>query len=366
MSFKILHYLRNLGLGGTEKTCQLFFEHTNSAEFESAVVYERMGQTDRLEEFTHSKKVCNGQMFVVDSYQSSSDYPDSKPLADVINTFKPDILHVYRSGYPEFPEVGVHVEVPHFVETNVFGFIDRNPRIDRSLFMSKWLMDAATRGLKHPRFNFINNPVEEPYSDEKLSVRKWITSKEAILLGRCGRPDNGIYNSINVEAAHLLRLQGYDIRFIVVAPPSNMVKDLINYEIPFHIIQPTTNPLFLSMFYNTIDIYAHARADGETFGVNIAEAMMHGKPVVTHIATPSIPGMGVFQAQTQLVSKDVGFIVNNNAAEYAEALKRLIDDAGLRKTMGLAAQHKAMSEFHVDVCTRKLENIYREVINEQN
>jgi hypothetical protein len=362
MAIRVLHYLRNLGLGGTEKTCQLFFEHAGR-DFEVILVHEATGDKTRLEEFQKGAKVSMGKIIEIDSYfgypQST---PDPRPLQEIIDLVKPDILHVYRSGYAEFP-VG-EVDVPHVVETNVFGHLDPNPKIDRTLFMSKWLHDYALRGVRVPprlanRFDFVNNPVEAPYTDRPLSG----ISSRMTWLGRCGRPDNGIYNSVSVEAARLLRMQGYEVGFLVVAPPSNMVRDLADNEIPFKVIEETTNPLILSQFYNTVDIYAHARADGETYGVNIAEAMMHGKPVVTHIATPSVPGMGVFQSQTELVDNGLtGFVCSNDPVNYMYFLKLLIDDSKLRNEMGMAAYNKAMKECHVDVCQEKLEKIYREVV----
>jgi glycosyltransferase involved in cell wall biosynthesis len=360
MAIRVLHYLRHLGLGGTEKTCQLFFEHASS-DIEPIVVYEKSGQHPRLPEFEKGARVCGGELIEIDSYGGSN--PDPSALQEVLSATRADILHVYRSGYQEFP-VG-QVEVPHVVETNVFGFLDGNPHIDRTLFMSKWLQTHALRGIRVPprlskRFDYVNNPVESPYSDSPISG----LSSDIIWLGRCGRPDNGIYNSIAVDAAHMLRLQGYDVGFLAVAAPSNMVADLMRYEIPFKLIDPTTDPLVLSQFYNSVDIYAHARADGETFGVNIAEAMIHGKPVVTHIATPSVPGMGVFQSQTELVDDGLtGFIAANDAVNYMDALKRLIEDPGLRSRMGRVGLEKANREYHVDACISKLENIYREVVN---
>ena len=220
-------------------------------------------------------------------------------------------------------------------------------------------MDNTLRGFYHSRFDYVNNPVEEPYTQERLPG----LAEEITWLGRCGRPDNGIYNAVNVEAARLLRLQGHDVGFIVMAPPSNMIDDLKRHGIPYRAIKPTTDPVELSKFYNSVDIYAHARADGETFGVNIAEAMMHGKPVVTHIATPSNPQMGVFQSQTELVDHgSTGIVVNNNAAEYSEALKVLLDPV-MREGMGAAGFIKAVREYHVDACVRKLEKIYREITN---
>lgn len=358
-----MHYLRHLGLGGTEKTCQLFFEHANKDDFQVAIAFEKDGDRTRLEEFRRGAKVSGGKIFMVDSYGGTKD-PQSASLQGCVNMFKPDILHVYRSGYPEFPVS--QIEVPHVIETNVFGFISAE-KIDRTLFMSKWLMNHALEKLGtippgHPiaqRFEFVNNPVEEPYSDNKIPG----LDTNAIWLGRCGRPDNGIYNAINVNAANLLRKQGYDVRFLVVAPPSNMIDDLTRLEIPFKAIDPTTDPLVLSEFYNSIDIYAHSRADGETFGVNIAEAMMHRKPVVTHIAVPSNPQMGVFQSQTELVDDGVtGYVVENDVGAYTTALQRLIDQPDERERFGVRGLEKAMREYHVDACVHKLEKIYREVM----
>ena len=354
---KVLHYLRHLDIAGTTKTCQLFFERANC---EAILVHEATGDKTRLGEFMKAAEGRSDKHIVeIDSYRGDQkNKPSGEQLQKVINDFEADIIHVYRSGFTEFPSPGVDVYIPHFVETNVFGFIDQNPLVERTLFMSKWLMDNTLRGRTHERFDYVNNPVEMPRTDDTLEG----LSSDAIWLGRCGRPDNGIYNSVNVDAARLLRMQGYDVRFLVMAPPSNMIKDLEAYEIPHCAFSPTTDPLFLSQFYNSVDIYAHARADGETFGVNIAEAMIHGKPVVTHIATPSVPGMGVFQSQTELVDDGTtGFIVYNNPAEYADALKKLIDNKEQATAFGMAGKQKAIKEYLTDVCVEKLENIYKEV-----
>lgn len=362
---KILHYLRHLGLGGTEKSCQLFFEHANSKDFEVHVAYEATGQHTRKEEFKKGALACNGTLWCVDSY-SNNVQANGWSLQSVIDQIYPDILHVYRSGYHEFPSPGHHINVPHFVETNVFGFYDNNPKISKSLFMSKWLMNNTVKqmGVKPDRFDFVNNPVEMPCTDAELEIAQRWKADGAIVVGRCGRPDNGIYNAVSVDAVRLLRMQGHDIRFLVVAPPSNMVDDLARHDIPFYVIESTTSPLVLSTFYNSVDIYTHARADGESFGVNIAEAMIHGKPVITHIAVPSVPGMGVFQSQTELVDTGkTGFVVNNTPGEYAEALKTLIDDESMRRTMGEFGKRKAESEYEVSVCMHKLETIYREIMS---
>lgn len=357
---KVLHYIRHLGLGGTEKTCQLFFQNA-SQDIDAHVVFEKSGEHPRLQEFM---KGDPSRLHEVDSYHDTKNQ-DPIELQSLINHIKPDILHVYRSGYNEYPENGPDIDVPHCVETNVFGFYDSNPKIDRHLFMSKWLMNYSAKqlGYKPTSYDFVNNPVEMPYTDEQLEIAKKWHAQGAIIVGRSGRPDNGIYNAVNVNAVRLLRMQGYDIRFLVLAPPSNMINDLVEFQIPFDFIEPTTNPLVISTFYNSIDILAHARADGESFGINIAEAMIHGKPVITHVAVPSVPGMGVFQAQTELVDHgSTGFVVQNDPGEYSEALKGLIDNQDLRVMFGMNSHNKAIQQYEVGQCVKKLENIYREIV----
>jgi glycosyltransferase involved in cell wall biosynthesis len=348
---KVNYFLNALGIGGTEKTAMLFAQNL-SGDFQVETFTYADGDLTRKDQFD--------RVTLLERHST-----DWSLLEDC------DILHAFRSGYKERPEPGVDINVPHFIETNIFGHYDPNIRIDRSLFMSEWLMNYTlrrlapiSRSIMPRRFDFINNPVEEPFTDDTLSIAKQWKDEGAIILGRCGRPDPGIYHAINVKAAHLLRMQGYDVRFIVVAPPPNMLDDLVKWDIPFYTIEPTVEPLILSMFYNSIDIHAHARADGETCSVAIEESTIHKKPTITHIATPSVPGMGVFQAQTTLVEDGItGFVVQNDAAIYADALKRLIDDPELGKYMGIAAYKKAMKEYHVDVCQEKLERIYKEVVS---
>lgn len=350
----VLHYLSNLGLGGTEKTCQLFFEHLPQKDYRQIVFTDRKHSHPRLDEFVKSAKVCGGEIIL----------GDPADLKRTVDACEVDIVHTYRSGFPEFPEAGLDLSIyKTFVETNVFGFINPNPSISKTLYMSEWLMHASLDCYKgdidHSRFDFVNNPVESPYSDNKMQLD---IPEDHIVLGRCGRPDNGIYHSLNVRAARLLQMQGYKVYFLVMAAPPNMILELEEHGIPYHAIDPTCDPLILSEFYNTVDIYCHARADGETFGVNIAEAMVHGCPVVTHIAEPSVAGMGVFQSQTTLVDTNLtGFVVENDQGEYAHAVQRLINSPDLRNRFGEAGRDKANSEYHVDACVLKLDKIYKEL-----
>jgi hypothetical protein len=104
---KVLHYLSNLGLGGTEKTCQLFLDNLNPDEFEIALAYKYSGPREDL-----FRRIPHLTMLHLEDEPGFT-------IRAAVECFQPDILHVYRSGFREFPEPNEDVHVPHFVETNV-------------------------------------------------------------------------------------------------------------------------------------------------------------------------------------------------------------------------------------------------------
>jgi glycosyltransferase involved in cell wall biosynthesis len=242
--------------------------------------------------------------------------------------------------------------------------------------MAKWVHEASTKhygsppgvpaflsgGAAHNKnwgFTWVNNPVESPFSQAKLDIG---IDSDTIVLGRIGRPDPGIYDSIAVNGARLAQMLGEKIHFLAVATPQPMIDDLVAFDIPHTLIESTVDPVELSEFYNTVDIYCHARADGETFGVNIAEAMIHGKPVITHVATQKVPNMSVFQSQTELVDHGKTGFVCRTPREYCDFIRILCRDKDMRKSFGEMGERKATEEYQIDPVVGKLEGIYHEIV----
>ncbi len=359
---RVVHVVKDLGLGGTQKTAELFCKELVKRypeEYDVSVLYNAGHELTRYPNF----------LSFLGSEEKLIPYRVDHQGIELLQALQPDIVHVYRGGQPEWPFPGRDIKQSIFVETNVFGFVDPNPNIHKTLFMSNWLLEASKRAYgqsvssvldKNSRFDFVNNPVDLPVTEEKLGLN---FEKGTVVLGRCGRPDDGIYDDINVKAALILKAKGHKIFFLTVAAPPRMIEDLEKYGIPHLNISPTVDPLTLSKFYNTIDILAHARADGETFGSNIAEAMIHGKPVVTHIAVPSHPGMGVFQAQTQLVQDyTTGYVCQHNSADYAKQLEMLVTVEPLRRKFGDAGKQWALLNCTTQVCGERLHGIYQDLL----
>lgn len=353
---KILHWHNDLGIGGTPKTLEQFAIELQRRGHQNRVVCYEDGDLSRR----INLDIGNVPVTTINRENRQAEFMD-------IMQWQPDIVHSYRSGYAEFPEPEEDfcLNGAKFVETNVFGHHDLNPKIHKTIFMSQYLQYVAGRTMGN-RYDFINNPIPRPPD----SYRQYYQfHDDRINLGRSGRPENGIYDPISIAAIALLiderpELKNH-IRFIALAPPSNMIKDLERLNIEYFAIDPTIKNEDIWRFYNTIDIALHARLDGETCGNSIQEPMMHGIPVITHVAEPDNSTIYPFQAQCYLVEDGVtGFVVEHYTKRYAEAIEKLIDDLSLRRQMGWMAKDRALKEFETGVCVDKLERIYREILND--
>lgn len=125
-------------------------------------------------------------------------------------------------------------------------------------------------------FNPLNGPPEQYAHKPPVD--------DTVVFGRIGRPDNNIFDPISILAfKRLEQIYGDRVRYDVVAPPPAMVelaKSLGVKNVRFR--DPITDDEALARFYYDIDVLAHARKDGETLGVAIAEAMIAGNPIITH------------------------------------------------------------------------------------
>lgn len=91
----------------------------------------------------------------------------------------------------------------------------------------------------------------------------------------------------------------------------------------------------------------------EAFGIVQLEAMVYGKPVINTDLATSVP----------LVSLDgeTGLTVRaGDSNDLAEAMNRLINDDGLRVSLGKNAVNRAVSSFDINVMT---ENVRRQIKN---
>ena len=302
----VIHHLNDLTLGGTEKMVQIHLSHfIKDNTFNHYLAYRNKGNKAREKYF---KEILGTDKLLC--------YDSHSTLLNIIRHKKPFILHRYSAGIPEFPfvrEIKEHTK--HFVSTSVFGDQDDTIEISKVIYVSKhvqWM--AGKHGVEN--HHVVRNPIEVPYSTEDLREELDIPD-DAFVFGRIGRDDENIYDPINIKA--YAKVASSNTYFVFVNPSRSSRADIEHLNITSaRFIERTTSEVRLSQFYNTIDVLAHSRKDGECNPANVWEAAAHRKPVISHYGNRYNGHLETIQ--------DSGFVVlPGDVDEYARIMKAFID-----------------------------------------
>lgn len=355
---RILHILNQLSLGGTEKTAQIFCEYLNKNEGVFSKIFAFKGGEREIA--LHNADV-------------SFDIGDVSLLSKEIRDFEPHIIHLHRAGWAEDATMSaIAIQKSRgfdckIVETNIFGDVDRGQYqgiIDLHLFVSNYIKfwhdkgqifdkDLVPQSKKKVLYNPIysqralcQNYVGRSYQSERYRENLDI-KEDSILIGRIGRADN--HDGISHKAMELIwggktEIDPEKVFYVAVSPQKGT-------EIPHKNYRKADSILIdVNPFYEAIDVFAHDRIDGETFGCCIAESMMVGTPVVTHVSQKylgQIETMEKFYNEkviSSIVKKGVnsvkilesgvkpltaGFIVNRDDPKaYAKAIEKSLFEEG--------------------------------------
>jgi len=301
----IIHHLNSLTMGGTEKMVQIMMkDFKNDPTFNHVLAYQ--SQQDRSRE-QYFREILGENKLI--PYAS---YPE---FIAIVKKLKPYIIHRYSAGIPEFPFIpAVKENTKHFISTSVFGNQDDTIDIEKVIFVSKHVQHLAGRfGAK---YMVIRNAIEKPYSDKDLRFNFNIPD-DVTVFGHIGRPDENTFENINLQAYK--EIENNKTMFLWL-PQSELVdKAIKELKIKNIIVLPrTTNENELSKFYNTIDVLAHSRKDGECNPAVMWEAFAHGKPVISHYGLP-------FNGHIEVV-KNAGFVVPPmDIKEYIRIMQEFID-----------------------------------------
>lgn len=373
---RVVHHSKTVGFSGTDRTAQLFCKHlAKSDKYEPFIVY-REGDTantrlDIVKSWLGEDHVIPYQWTPGKKGQRPPYLPESDNLYDVLKTIDPQIVHVHRSGYQEWPTFRYMAPKAKWIETNIFGYHDVSPepQIDLNVYISQYILNTALRA-GAPNGPVLYNPIEMPVlsvtPENKEVCREHLLSTfklphNAILLGRVGRADN--FDPISLKAFKEVEQAHPEAYYIVVNPCQgwhDTVRKLGLQNVRFS--GPIVNDAELSRFYMGLDIYAHARHDGECCPCNIQEAMMHGLPVVSHESM-------LFNGQSEILAES-GFVVPVGHHEaYRDVLMNLVDNpematedesatVRLRSHFGREARRRAMRHFEASTVTGQLMQIY--------
>jgi len=371
---KVVHHSKSVGYSGTDRTAQLFCKYLAQGDkYEPFLVYRQQDANERLDimrEILGADHVVPYHWVPGKKGRQAPYMPEQDNLHEVLTMLDPAIVHIHRSGYQEWPGFKYMYPQAKWIETNIFGYNDNSPekQMDFNIYISDFIRKSALNA-GNDEGTILFNPIEQPVLDmttkNRLLCREMLLETyglpdDAVLLGRVGRADN--FDPISLRAMARVEQEFKNVYYIVVNPCDNWrntAKSLGLNNVRF--ADPIIGDFELSAFYHGIDIYAHARSDGECCPCNIQEAMMHGLPVVSHESA-------IYNGQSEIIG-DAGFCVPLGHHEaYAECLLALIankevadEDEHLipiRNHFGRAARRRAMRCFEASTTTSKLEGIY--------
>ena len=286
----IVHYLHHLGIGGTAKVVQLLCKYFNKVEnkFHHVLAYKAHGELEReplFEEIIGKNNMIS--------------YASVPELYEILKEIKPHIFHRQTSGQPEMPFVKPIVEqVKHTISTAIFGHVDESVPLSRVIYISNYMQHCA--GLFGSNIRLIGIPIEAPLTNEDLREELDIP-QDAFVFGRIGRDDNDIYDPVNLNG--FSQIEDENTYFVALSPSEvlkNKAEQLGITNIRY--VDKSLDDVRISKFYNTLDVLAHSRKDGECNPGNIWEGFSHGKPVVSHYGIP-------YNGHIQEIG-DCGFVVN--------------------------------------------------------
>jgi len=351
---KVVHHSKGVGYAGTDRVAQLMCMYLDPDKFDPYILYRKSADCSRLEYMQGF--LGEGKLKKYEHEHGKNQapyYPRFDNFVDALNLIKPDIIHFHRSGYTEWPCLGFLKDAfpsTKFVETNIFANNDGFPW-DLRLFISKHIASRAG----YPNGDILYNPVEQ---GRGIWSR---TTGDKIVLGRIGRPDN--FCDISLRAIKILVDRGItDFVYKIINPCERWMEVAKELDIESYceFLAPIYGDEELSTFYNSIDILAHARADGECNSVTISEAQMHGVPIVTHMS-PCYNGQ-----VEQIDNANCGFYVKWLDAEaYADGLEDLMTDTDLRLQLGQQGFDWAMENIEASIIVKKLEKYYLHLMEEK-
>ncbi len=269
---------------------------------------------------------------------------------EIFEDIETDIIFTWKGGRAEYPFNNLDVPV---VEWNVFGMVDRSPNLVKSLAISPLCRELYLKnGGDADKSEVMYVPVLAPINTDNLRVQLSIED-DAIVCGMHQRPEDAIFSPMSMDAVLAASKKLKNKIYFLVLGGSKLYQSHANsiglnnfYQLKY---EPGIDGV--SRFLNTLDIYTHARADGETLGRVLQEAMMHKLPIISHKA----------QWNAHIETIGPGGVVVSNSSQYASILSEWILDISRAKKIGALGYDQAVKKYSFPAIVSRFEGILIEV-----
>lgn len=272
---------------------------------------------------------------------------------DFFNFFKEedfDMIQTCRSGHKEFPFIKIR-KTPIIDIIALSSGSDNQYNISRVIHLCNWSKDSwVKKGGDIKRAKIISLPINTE-DDDGSDMVKFLGLDNKFIFGMHQRVNDDIFSDIVLEAYSKVETQ--DTYFVLMGGSDRYKKQAEDLNIKNIIFLDSTgeqNVIF--KFLRTLNVYSHARKDGEINSQAIAEALYVGLPIVSHKSE-------INNGHIECIG-NAGNVVNN-VFEYEEEMKKLISD----KDYYLHRKHWAFNVFkenyELNGQISKYINLYKDV-----
>ena len=269
---------------------------------------------------------------------------------EIFNEDDFDIIQTGRAGHPEYPFHLIN-KTPIIDSIHLNAGVDNQKNIAKVMLLGEWsLREWVKNGGDRRRAVVVSHPIEASISPPR--VRSSI-STDPVIFGFHQRISDEIYSEIPLEAFSRLEK---DKAIFRIMGGSSLYRDqalrlgLKNVEF----IDFSSERAEIENFLNGIDVYAHGRKDGEINSTAIAEALRHGKPIISHLSK-------VNNGHIECIGP-AGKVVNSTH-EYEKEMNRYLENPGIFENSALTSLNQFKNRYELNEQIRKISSIYRTVYN---
>ncbi len=361
---RILFYeIGGLGFGGTSKFLQILAKHLGNNRYDIYLMYSLRVRSDIHdsggelsqrnvplgETRTDYFKDIPIKLIRFDYDKLENKYPYliqgmSPSIFEVINKFNIDLLVTTGAGYSEFP-FNIVKNIP-IILLNIFG----SPNVQKNIIYNVCISKAVANKIKsivpENKIKVMYVPSEYPaknsFENGKALRKKLNIKDDEIVFGRIGRASDNIFDPIGIMAFKQVVKKIPNIHYLIMSPPPILRKIVEEQKIPnIHFLNPSAQEEDVWAFHQAIDVLAHFRKDGESGGLNIEEAMLCGKPIISHKSR-------YWNAHLEYLDDSFSRVAEiDNVEQYVEYIKEFTElkQNGKILEMGKKAKEKAEKLF---------------------
>lgn len=357
----LIYHKTALSFGGTEKNLQMIAKYLNPNKYNVFILHATEHEKSRLAylENTNVKIIP----FTFTSVDSNWPYAikDMNPMVEnVINENNIHCIVTATPGQTIYPLINVR-NIP-IILINIFGSFTVQNNIAKHICISEDVKRLAKRIVTEDKLTVQYIPSERPIlnPEKAKALRERFAIKDTdLVFGRIGRADDSIFDPIGLLAFDIAIKTNPDIHYLIMSPADAAKKLVIEKKIPnVHWLEPSYLEEDVWAFHQAIDVLAHFRNDGESFGLNIAESILVGNPILTHKSH-------IWNAHLEYL--DDSFSRYTEKDDYEQYAKNMIEFAefhklGKLKEMGQRAKEKGEKLFLIENIIGKYENIINETV----